>query len=95
MFRITRTAGLAVLAILAVAAAVLTGSIQAATIDQDSVPTIGTSSFELDNGTVYWQFANGRYDAHLTGTLRLDNANGSCARVHGGTVCAPDGNAHQ
>jgi hypothetical protein len=109
MFRITRTVRLAVLAVLAVAATVLTGSLQAATIDQDTVPTIGTSSFEFENGTVDWHFANGTYDAQLTGTLRLDNANGSCARMrleyfhnnasittrYGGTVCAPDGNPHQ
>jgi hypothetical protein len=108
MFRITCTVRLAVLAALVGAAALLTGSIQAATIDEDTVPTIGTSSFEFENGTVNWHFANGTYDAHLTGTLRLDGASGSCARMrleyfhngasiavrYGGSVCAPDGNAH-
>jgi hypothetical protein len=109
MFRITRTARLAVLAVLVVATTVLAGSIQAATIDQDSVPTIGTSSFEFEDGTVYWHFGNGRYDAHLIGTIRLNDANGSCARMrleyfhngasiatkYGGSVCAPDGKAHE
>jgi len=108
MFRITRTVRLAVLAVLVVAATVLAGSIRAALVDQDSVPTIGTSSFEFKNGTVYWHFGNGRYDAHLTGTLRLNDANGSCARMrleyfhngasiatkYGGSVCAPDGKDH-
>jgi hypothetical protein len=109
MFRITRTVRLAVLAVLVVSATVLAGSVQAATIDEDSVPTIGTSSFEFENGTVDWHFGNGRYDAHLTGTLRLNGAGGSCARVrleyfhngasiitkYGGSVCAPDGKAHE
>ena len=109
MFSIAHTVRLAILAVLVVAATVLAGSIQAATIDQDSVPTIGTSSFEFENGTVSWHFGNGRYDAHLTGTLRLNDANGSCARMrleyfhngasiatkYGGSVCAPDGKAHE
>jgi hypothetical protein len=108
MFRITRTVRLAVLAVLVVAAALLTGSLRAATIDEDSLPTIGTSSFEFENGTVDWHFGNGTYDAHLTGTLRLNDAKGSCARLrmeyfhngasiatkYGGSVCAADGKTH-
>ncbi|MFN8110476.1 MAG: hypothetical protein U0Y82_11630 [Thermoleophilia bacterium] len=90
------------------AVALFTGSAQAAMVDHDTPDTLGNSSFEFRSGDLYWHFTNGAYSAHLTGTLRLDDANGSCARMrleyfnngdsiatkYGGPVCAPDGRSH-
>src|SRR5262245_3984186 len=100
----------AALAAVAVAAAVAmtAGSVQAATIDWDDVPTLGNSSFEFTKGEVFWHLSNGKFSAHLQGRLTLDDANGSCARMRmeyfadnvsiqvrtGGIVCAPDGKSH-
>jgi hypothetical protein len=109
MTRITHIVRLAALAVLAAAAAsVVAGSGQAALIDHDSVSTIGNHSFKFKNGDVYWHLSNGKFSAHVVGTLTLKNANGSCARMRleyfdqgesiktkeGGPVCAPDGKSH-
>jgi hypothetical protein len=109
MFRTTRSIKLAVLAALVAAATVTAGSARAATavIDTDSVPTIGTNSFSF-TGTVDWLLTDGMFTPGLWGTLPIDNASGSCARMrmeyfhdnasiavrYGGTVCAPDGKEH-
>ncbi|MFN8110475.1 MAG: hypothetical protein U0Y82_11625 [Thermoleophilia bacterium] len=102
---------IATLAALA-AAATLAGSAQATDyaeeIDQDSVPTIGNSSFQFRSGWVDWFFGSGWYSANVTGTLTLDDADGSCARMrletfhdgvsmatgYGGSVCPSDGRKH-
>jgi hypothetical protein len=109
MFRITRSAKLAVLAVVVAAATVMAGSASAsAVIDLDVVPTIGTNSFSFNDGEVSWLLGDGTFTPALRGTLTLDNANGSCARMrmeyfhkgasiavrYGGTVCAPNGNTH-
>jgi hypothetical protein len=108
MFRITLIARLAVLAVLASAVAVIAGSGKASLIDVDSVPPIGSSSFSFNYGSVDWMFSDGMYTPNVSGTLTLDNANGSCARVrleyfhdgksiavkYGGSECAPDGKTH-
>jgi len=110
MFRITRKPKVAVFAVLVAAAAVMAGSARAssALIDVDSVPTIGGSSFSFNYGMVDWWLGDGRFNPDLSGTLNIDNANGSCARMrleyfsnnvsiavkYGGTVCAPDGGSH-
>src|SRR5262245_55264315 len=109
MSRIPRIVKLATLAVVAAAvAAVLAGSVKAATIDWDDVPTLGTSSFKFTKGEVFWHLSNGKFSAHLQGTLTMNDANGSCARMRmeyfadnvsiqvrtGGIVCAPDGKSH-
>jgi hypothetical protein len=109
MFRITRNVKVAAFAAVVALAASASGSAQAATIDHDSVSTIGSDSFKFKNGDVYWHFSAGKFSAHLVGTLQLNDANGSCARMrmeyfhqgasidteYGGTVCAPDGKSHE
>ncbi len=104
MFSISRIAKLFVLAVLVAAAASFVGSARAATIDTDSVPTLGDSSFKFTGGTVYWHFSNEKFSIHVLGTLTIKNANGSCARMrfeyfhgstsitkeYGGQVCATD-----
>jgi hypothetical protein len=109
MFRITGILKLAALAVLVTAAAVVTGSGQAAMIEHESVPTIGNDSFKFEKGDLYWHLTDGKYSAHLVGTLRLNDANGSCAKMRleyfhkgasiiskeGGEVCAPDGKANE
>jgi hypothetical protein len=109
MFRITAIVKLAALAVFVAVAAVMAGSVQAATIDHDSVSTIGNASFKFANGDLYWHLSGGKFSAHLLGTLKLNDANGSCARIrmeyfhkgtsiatkYGGSVCAPDGKSHE
>jgi hypothetical protein len=109
LFRITGSVKLAVLAGIVLVAAALAGSVRAAVIDHDSVPTIGNDSFTFKDGELDWHFENGKFSVHLVGTLKLDDANGSCARMrleyfhtgasittrYGGTVCAPDGKSHE
>jgi len=108
MFRITRKMKVAVFAVLVAAAALMAGSARADLIDIDQGITIGTDSFNFNNGVVDWYLSNGKFNPLVWGTLTLDNANGSCARMrleyfhdgasiavrYGGTVCAHDGNAH-
>ncbi len=109
MFRVTRTVKLVVLAAVLGTAAVTAGSVRAESlIDVDVVPTIGTNSFAFTDGEVSWTLGDGTFTPTLRGTLTLDNANGSCARMrmeyfhqgtsiavkYGGTVCAPNGGAH-
>ncbi|HEY1370523.1 MAG TPA: hypothetical protein VGF23_25560 [Gaiellaceae bacterium] len=109
MSRINRILKLATLAVaVAAAAAVMAGSVQASTIDWDDVPTLGNDSFKFTKGEVFWHLSNGKFSAHLQGTLTMNDANGSCARMrmeyfadnvsiqvrHGGEVCAPDGKKH-
>jgi hypothetical protein len=109
MFRTNNIVKLAVLAVLVAVAAVLVGSVQAATVDHDSVPTIGNDNFYFTGGEVVWHFSGGKFSAHLTGTLKINNAAGSCARMrmeyyhrgssiavkYGGSVCAPDGTKNE
>ncbi len=106
MRHITRT----VKAVAAAAAitAIWAGSASAAIVDKDPIDTIGDSSFKFTSGNVNWWYKDGKYTTPLTGTLKLDDANGSCARIrmeyfdngtsistkYGGSVCAPDGKAH-
>ena len=106
MYRLPRFRTLATLAV--AAAAVMTApAAQAAMVDHDTLSQ-GSGSFQFQSGDVYWHHDNGSYSTHLTGTIRLDDANGSCARMrlvyfddgaelttkYGGTVCAEDGKAH-
>ena len=76
-------------------------------VDHDTLSQ-GSGSFQFQSGDLYWHHDNGSYSTHLTGEIRLDDANGSCARMrlvyfddgaelatkYGGTVCAEDGKAH-
>ena len=73
-------------------------------VDHDTLSQ-GSGSFQFQSGDLYWHHDNGSYSTHLTGEIRLDDANGSCARMrlvyfddgaelatkYGGTVCAEDG----
>ena len=104
MFSITRIAKLFVLAVLVAAAASFVGSARAATIDTDTVPTLGGDSFKFTGGTLYWHFSDEKFSIHLLGKITIKNANGSCARMrfeyfhgstsinkeYGGQVCATD-----
>ena len=106
MYRLPRFRTLATLAV--AAAAVMTApAAQAAMVDHDTLSQ-GSGSFQFQSGDLYWHHDNGSYSTHLTGDIRLDDANGSCARMrlvyfddgaelttkYGGTVCAEDGKAH-
>jgi hypothetical protein len=102
----TLTRRLAVLiACAALGAALATGSARAAMVDHDPVATLGSgTSYEFRDGDLYWYYEFGAISAHLTGTLRIDEAKGACARMrmeyfndsvsiqtkYGGTVCAPN-----
>jgi hypothetical protein len=101
-FRSKLTYTLVVVAILGAAIAV--GSARAAMVDTDSV-SLGSGDFKFRNGDLDWYYNSGQIYARLRGDLKLDNANGSCARMrmeyfndseslivkYGGTVCADDG----
>jgi hypothetical protein len=107
-----RSRGLALL-VVAVVAALVAGAAHAGTgylVDTDSVSTIGSgTSFEFRKGEVDWYWGSGEISAHLGGEIKIDEANGSCARMrleyfndsveigtptYGGTVCAPDSDSH-
>jgi len=98
----------ALVAVLA-AAALFAGAAHAEVIDQNSVPTLGTSNFQFKDGSVNWYYESS-FQAELSGTLVMNNAAGSCARMrldylyhgpfvgtprYGGEVCAPDGGKHE
>ena len=57
MFRINNIAKLAGLAVLVAVAAALAGAVQAATIDHDTVPTIGNDNFYFTGGDVVWHLS--------------------------------------
>lgn len=108
------------LAVAATAAMALAGSAQAAVIDNDSVLLTGTG-YDFGGGTlvagaptsggdVDFKFSGGKVTPHLTGTLHLNDADGTCARMKvrnrdsadkvlstrtGGTVCADDDRHHE
>ena len=78
-------------------------------IDSNSVPALGTSSFQFKSGGhLDWWHDGGDFHTELVGRLSLNNAGGSCARMlldslyhgpiikteYGGEVCAPDGGKH-
>ncbi|HST18660.1 MAG TPA: hypothetical protein VLK36_13390 [Gaiellaceae bacterium] len=91
------------------AAALLAGAAQAEQIDDSNVPTLGTNDFQFKGGSVDWSYFGSSFAAELRGTLVLNNASGSCARMrvdslyqgpivdtdYGGKVCAPDGKKHE
>jgi hypothetical protein len=91
------------------AAALFASTAQAEQIDFNSVPTLGTSDFQFKTGYVYWYYDGDSFEAELTGTLSLNHASGSCARMrldylyhgpivktqYGGEVCAPDGSKNE
>ncbi len=109
-FRRSLSRVLAMVAI-ACAAAIAAGTAHATTtsrlVDFDDVSTLGSGSFEFRSGTLSWWW-DSEISAHLKGEIKLDDANGSCARMrmeyfndsvsittkYGGTVCAPDGKSH-
>lgn len=106
MSRSIRRRALAALAAAAALAAIAPAA-QAAMVDEDTL-TLGTGSFTFRSGHLFWHHNAGIYDTYLTGDMRIDDANGSCARMrlvyfddgeelttrYGGTVCAEDGKAH-
>jgi hypothetical protein len=91
------------------------GSAQAAVIDTDSVKLTGTG-YDFGNATfvagaptgggdLKFDYTGGQIKPHLTGTLHMNDADGTCARMHldyrdkngasivvkhGGTVCVND-----
>jgi hypothetical protein len=102
---IRKFAALAVLG----ASALFAGTAQAVQIDYNRVPTLGNSDFQFKTGYVYWYYGGESFQAELRGTLVLNDASGSCARMrldylyqgpivdttYGGEVCAPDGGKHE
>src|SRR5262245_62008335 len=109
MSRNTLIRTFAALAVL-LAAAVFASSARATEmITQSSVPTLGTSDFQFEDGYADWNYAGSSLYADLFGTLVLNNSSGSCARMrldylykgpivytyYGGEVCAPDGGKHK
>jgi hypothetical protein len=90
-------------------AALFAGSARAVTIDENSVPTLGTSDFQFEDGSLEWSYFDTTFAAELRGTLVLKNASGSCARMrldslylgpivkttYGGEACASDGDKHK
>src|SRR5262249_33714556 len=109
MFRFDRILKLGILAVLVSVVAVLAGSARASTlIDIDEYLYVGNDTFDFHSGVVDWYLGNGKYNALVWGTLTLNHANGSCARMrleyfhdgasiavkYGGAVCAPDGGEH-
>jgi hypothetical protein len=109
MSRSSLTRTCALLAVL-VAAALSPSAAQAETIDANSVPTLGTGNFQFKNGRVDWYYHGSSFQVELWGTLVLDHAAGSCARMrldylyhgpfvgtprYGGEVCAPDGGKNE
>src|SRR5262249_53983691 len=101
MSRSTLTRICALLAVL-VAAALCASVARAEEVDANSVPTLGTSNFQFTDGNVFWFYSGTALKAELKGTIVLNNAAGSCARmrldylyhgpfvgtpVYGGQVC--------
>jgi hypothetical protein len=109
------------LALAAVAATMaFAGTAQASVIDTDSVKLTGTD-YDFGNGTLVagsptgsgdlkFDYTGGVIKPHLTGTLHIDDASGTCARMHldyrdrsgtslkiehGGTVCVNDDQHHE
>jgi len=93
-----------------VAAALFASVAQAETVDANSVPTLGTSNFQFKSGRVDWYYHGSSFQVELWGTLVLDHAAGSCARMrldylyhgpfvgtprYGGEVCATDGSKNE
>jgi len=97
------------LAVLCVAALFAGAANASEMITQNTVPTLGTNDFRFEDGNVDWIYGGGSLYADLLGTLVLNNASGSCARMrldylykgpivwtyYGGEVCAPDGAKHK
>jgi hypothetical protein len=106
-----RSRGLAVLVVAIVAAIVVGAAHAAPLVDRDSMSTMGSgASFQFRDGEVDWYWGDGKISAHLGGKIRIDEANGSCARMrleyfndsvtigtpkYGGTVCAQDSDSHE
>jgi hypothetical protein len=103
---------LLVLAVIA-AAAVSIGGAQADSwgetlVDHDPVSTLGGGDFEFRDGNLDWYYGQYDINAHLTGEMRVDNADGSCVRMRmeyfddgdslnvkqGNSMCAEDGKTH-
>jgi hypothetical protein len=109
VFKLVRCRKLAaaVAAVAAITAATTAAAQASSAIDTDSV-SLGSGSFEFRSGELIWEYRNGEYNAELKGDLKIDNANGSCARMrmeyfdnsqslivkYGGTVCADDGGSY-
>jgi hypothetical protein len=78
-------------------------------IAENGVPTLGTSDAQFKDGTVDWNYSGSTLYADLYGTLVLNDASGTCARMrldylyqgpivdtlYGGEVCAPDGSKNE
>ena len=107
---------------LAAAAATMAfaGSAQASVIDTDGVRLTGTG-YDFGNGTfvagaptgdgdLKFDYTGGQIKPHLTGTLHMNDVDGTCARMHldyrdrngtslriehGGTVCVNDDKHHE
>jgi hypothetical protein len=107
---------------LAAAAATMafSGSAQASVIDTDGVRLTGTG-YDFGNATfvagaptgdgdLKFDYTGGQIKPHLTGTLHMNDADGTCARMHldyrdrngtslriehGGTVCVNDDKHHE
>jgi hypothetical protein len=96
------------------------GSAHAAVIDTDAVKLTGTG-YDFGNGTLIagtptgsgdlkFNYTGGQIKPHLTGTLHMNDVDGTCARMHlgyrdasgatirvehGGTVCVNDNQHHE
>jgi hypothetical protein len=66
---------------LAAAAAILTGAAHATVVDYDTVATLGSGDYEFVDGSVQWSYGANAIWARLQGKLRMNNDNGSCARM--------------
>ena len=77
-------------------------------VDHDPISTLGSGDFEFRDGNLDWYYGQYDVNAHLTGEMRVDDANGSCVRMrmeyfhdgeslttkYGSTMCAEDGKTH-
>lgn len=97
------------LAVLCAAALFASSARASEMVTQSPVSTLGTNDFQFEDGYADWIYGGSSLYADLFGTLVLNNASGSCARMrldylykgpivysyYGGEVCAPDGGKHK
>jgi hypothetical protein len=76
-----RLCGILAVLVVALVAAIPAAASYPQIVDYDSVATLGNSDFEFKNGDLWWGYDTDGISAHLFGDLKLNNADGWCARM--------------